>query len=99
MHRRARLIGTVVAAVGVAVLVTFSYYGTANFWEFRKQQMFFERNPGNAMYELQYRGASAGLAFMIGGAIAGALLTLNGLTWIALGGVARQLERERGAVR
>jgi len=99
MHRRARLIGTVVTAVGVAVLVTFGYYAFATFADFRKAQMFRERNPGNAMYDLQYFVATSGLVFTVGGAVFGAVLTLNGLTWIALGGVARQLERERGAVR
>jgi hypothetical protein len=96
MHRYARLIGIAVLAVGLAVLISFGYYASAGMGDFRKAQMFHERNPGNAMYDLQYFVAASGLVFTIGGAVCGVLLTLNGLTWIAVGGVARQLERERG---
>jgi len=96
MHRRARLIGTIVAAMGVAILLSFAYYVFATLGDFRKAQMFHERNPGNAMYDLQYFVAASELVFTIGGAVCGALLTLNGLTWMAVGGVVRQVERERG---
>jgi len=96
MHRHARMIGTIVLAIGVAVLASFVYFGLGNYSDFRKSAMFFERNPGNAMYELQYRGAAAGLAFMIGGAVAGLLLALNGLAWMAVGGVARRLDQRGG---
>lgn len=92
MHRHARMIGTIILAIGIAVLASFLYVGIDNYNEFRKTAMFFERNPGNAMYELQYRGAAAGLAFMVGGAAGGLLLTLNGLAWMAIGGVARRLD-------
>jgi hypothetical protein len=98
MHRHARMIGTIVLAIGVAVLASFLYVGVDNYNEFRKSALFFERNPGNAMYELQYRGAAAGLAFMVGGAMGGLLLALNGLAWLAIGGVARRLEQRGGAV-
>src|SRR4051812_23714681 len=96
MHRHARIIGSVVTAVGLAVLASFVYYGIGNYREFSKQKLFFERNPGNAMYELQYRGAAAGLAFMIGGAAAGGLLAVNGMSWLAIGSMMRQLEHARG---
>jgi amino acid permease len=95
MHRRARLIGTVVAAIGVAVFISFAYYVVSTFGDFRKAQMFHERNPGNAMYDLQYFVAASGLVFTIGGAVCGVLLALNGLSWIALGGAVRHLESQR----
>lgn len=96
MHRHARMIGTVVLAVGLAVLASFAYYAIANLGEFRKAQMVHERNPGNAMYDLQYFVAASQLVFVIGGAVGGALLALNGLNWIALGAAARQLEPGAG---
>jgi len=96
MYLRARVIGTIVAAMGVGILLSFTYYVFATLGDFRKAQMFHERNPGNAMYDLQYFVAASELVFTIGGAVCGALLTLNGLTWMAVGGVVRQVERERG---
>jgi hypothetical protein len=88
------MIGTVILAIGLAVLASFAYYAVADVGDFRKAQMVHERNPGNAMYDLQYFVAASQLVFVIGGAIGGALLALNGLTWIALGRVARRLEPE-----
>src|SRR5262249_8233281 len=72
MHRGARLIGTIVAAVGVAALVSLGYYVFATLGDFHKAQMLHERNPGNAMYDLQYFVAATGLGFTIGGAVCGA---------------------------
>ena len=95
MHRHARMIGTVLLAIGLAVFVSFAYYAVADVADFRKAQMVHERNPGNAMYDLQYFVAASQLVFVIGGAVGGALLALNGLTWIALGAAARG--REAGA--
>ena len=92
MYRHARMIGTIILAIGLAVLLSFGYYAVANLAEFHKAQMVHERNPGNAMYDLQYFVAASQLAFVIGGAVGGLLVALNGLTWIALGGTARRLE-------
>ena len=89
MHRHARLIGTILLAVGLAVLLSFGYYAVATHAEFRKAQMFHERNPGNAMYDLQFFVAASQLMFVVGGALVGVLVALNGATWIALGGLHR----------
>jgi len=93
------MIGTVILAICLAVLGSFAYYAVAGLGDFRKAQMVHERNPGNAMYDLQYFVAASQLVFVIGGAAGGALLALNGLTWIALGGVAPRLESGRGDAR
>ena len=85
MHGYARMIGTVVLAIGLAVLVSFTYYAVSSFGEFKKAQMVHERNPGNAMYDLQFFVAASQLVFVVGG-----LLALNGLTWIAVGGLANR---------
>jgi hypothetical protein len=89
MHRHARMIGTVILALGLAVMVSFGYYTVATFGDFRKAQMVHERNPGNAMYDLQYFVAVSQLVFLLGGTLGGMLLALNGATWIAVAGVAR----------
>jgi hypothetical protein len=91
------MIGTVVFAIGLSVLVSFTYYAVARFGEVRKAQMVLERNPGNMMYETQFFVAASRLVFVVGGAVGGALLALNGLTWIAVGGLAD--ERAAGRQR
>jgi ABC-type transporter Mla maintaining outer membrane lipid asymmetry permease subunit MlaE len=83
------MIGTIILAVGLAVMLSFGYYTFATIVDFRKAQMVHERNPGNAMYDLQYFVAASQLVFLLGGAVGGALLALNGATWLALGGAAR----------
>lgn len=90
------MIGTVILAIGLAVLISFSYYAYVNLDEFRKAQMFHERNPGNAMYDAQYFVAASQFIFVGGGAIAGLLLALNGVTWIALGTAVCRLEPTPG---
>jgi hypothetical protein len=94
MHRYARLIGAAVVAVGLAVLISFGYYASASMGDFRKAQMFHERNPGNAMYDAQFFVAASQLLFLVGGAAGGLLLALNGATWIALGSAVRALQRD-----
>lgn len=96
MHRYARMIGIVTTAVGLAILLSFSYYAYGRMGDLHKAQMYQQRNPGNAMYDAQFFVAASELVFVIGGAISGFLLTVNGLTWIALGSAVRSLERDRG---
>jgi hypothetical protein len=92
VERHARMLGTVILAIGLAVLISFGYYATGSLGEFRKAQLVHQRNPGNAMYDLQYFVAASQLVFVIGGAVCGALLALNGVTWLVLGSVARRLQ-------
>lgn len=93
MLRRARTIGIVVAAIGVAVLVGFGAVAVEGLGDFRKAQLVRERNPGNAMYDLQFFVATSQLAFLTSGAVAGGLLALNGLTLMLVGQLARGAER------
>jgi hypothetical protein len=51
-----------------------------------------ERNPGNAMYDLQFFVATSHLAFLVGGVVAGGLLALNGLTLMLVGRLAQERE-------
>lgn len=93
MLRRARIIGIVVAAVGVAVLIAFGTVAVEGAGEFRRAQLARQRNPGNAMYDLQFFVATSQLAFLASGAVAGGLLALNGLTLMLVGEMARRVER------
>jgi hypothetical protein len=99
VQRHARTIGTIILAIGLAVLASFSYYAFAGYGDFQKARMFRERNPGNAMYDLEYGRHAAQLAFLVGGAFGGVLLALNGLTWLALGGAARDAASTRAPAR
>ena len=92
MYRRARIIGLVIAGIGLAVMVGFASVAAMNIGEFQKAQMFRERNPNNAMYDLQFFIATVRLVFLVTGAVGGALLALNGAVWLSLGRVVQRLE-------
>jgi hypothetical protein len=90
--RRAGTIGMVLAAIGVAVLIGFGVVAVRDSGDFHKAQLLRERNPGNAMYDLQFFVATSQLAFLTSGAVAGGLLALNGLTLMLVGRLANQQE-------
>lgn len=92
MYRHARLIGIVLVAMGLAVLLSFGYFAIGSHAEFQKAQLFHTRNPGNAMYDLQFFVAASQLLFVVGGALVGALVAINGATWMALGSALRRLD-------
>ena len=93
MLRRAGTIGIVVAAIGVAVLIGFGGVALEGRADFSKAKLLRERNPGNAMYDLQFFVATSQLAFLTSGAVAGGLLALNGLTLMLVGRLAREREK------
>jgi hypothetical protein len=90
--RRAGTLGIVVAAIGVAVLLGFGAVAIEGRGDFSKARMLRERNPGNAMYDLQFFVATSQLAFLTTGAVAGGLLALNGVTLMLIGRLARERE-------
>jgi hypothetical protein len=90
LYRYARPIGMAIAGVGLAVLIGFGSVTVLTAGDFHKAQMVRERNPGNAMYDLQFFIASTRLAFLISGAVGGGLLALNGATLFALGTAVRR---------
>lgn len=92
MLRRARTIGMVIAAIGVAILLGFGAVAVEGSADFRKAQLVRQRNPGNAMYDLQFFVATSQLAFLVGGAVSGGLLALNGLTLMLVGRLAQERE-------
>lgn len=82
-------LGAALIAVAIAMVVGFSYFAISN-QEYRKAALLKERNPGNAAYEIPYFAAATIRLFLIGGAVAGVLLGLNGVTLLLLGRVAAQ---------
>lgn len=88
MLRRARIVGLILAGAGVALLLSFAVAAVQHVGEFRRAQSQHERNPGNAMYDLQLFIVTSRLTFLIGGAVGGGLLALNGATFILLGRLA-----------
>lgn len=86
---RARTIGMVIAGIGLAVLIAFAAAALQSVLpssgDFRKAQMVRERNPGNAMYDLQFFIAATRLGFLVAGAAGGGLLALNGVTLMLVG--------------
>jgi len=93
MLRRAHLLGIVLAAIGLAVMLAFGGFAVQHVsGDFGKARLLHERNPGNAMYDAQYFVAASGLALLTGGAVAGGLLALNGLTLMLLGRLAERAE-------
>ena len=92
MLRRAGTIGIIIAAIGVAVLIGFGAVAFEGSADFSKAKLLRERNPGNAMYDLQFFVATSQIAFLTSGAVAGGLLALNGLTLMLVGRLARERE-------
>ncbi len=91
MLRRARVLGIVIAAIGLAVLLSFGGFAVQHFTgDFSKARLIHERNPGNAMYDAQFFVAASGLSLLVGGAVAGGLLALNGVTLILIGRLAER---------
>jgi hypothetical protein len=91
MLKRARMLGVIVAGVGLAVLLAFGGFAVQHFsGDFSKARLVHERNPGNAMYDAQFFVAASGLSLLVGGAVAGGLLALNGLTLILVGRLAER---------
>ena len=92
MLRRARTIGMVIAALGMAILLGFGVVAVEGSADFRKAQMVRQRNPGNAMYDLQFFVATSQHAFLVSGTVDEGLLALNGLTLILVGRLAQERE-------
>jgi hypothetical protein len=93
MARTCKVVGAALAAIGVAVAVAFVLV-MARDDAYRRAELAYRRNAGNAMYELEFRGAQVRRAFQGIGVVAGILLGLNGVTLLGLGVVATRVSRE-----
>lgn len=83
------------AGIGVAVLLAFGGVALQSVGEFRRVQQARQGTSGQAVQELQLFVVSTQMALLVGGAVAGALLALNGLTLFWLGRLARADEGGR----
>lgn len=94
MARACKVIGTALAVLGVLVALAFVVV-MARDDAYRRAELAYTRNAGNAMYELEFRGAQVRRAFEGIGVVAGTLLALNGTTLLALGVVAGRTRPQR----
>jgi hypothetical protein len=93
MARTCKVIGTALAAIGVAVAVVFIIMMTRD-EAYRQAELAYKLTAGNAMYELEFRGAQVRRAFQGIGVVAGILVVLNGATLLGLGVVATRVSRQ-----
>jgi hypothetical protein len=89
-----KTLGGLLLAVGLAGLVAFASFVLRD-EKFGKARLMRERNPGNVMYESEYFVAATVRGFLIGGAVAGGLLALNGTTLLLVGMTAARIESGR----
>ena len=94
MARACKVIGTALAALGLFIAVAFVVVMQRDD-AYRRAELAYTRNAGNAMYELEFRGAQVRRAFEGIGVVAGILLALNGTTLLALGVVAGRTRPQR----
>lgn len=85
-----KVVGGALVLLGIVVAVTFTVV-IARDDAYRSAALAATRNPGNVMYEAEFKGAQARRAFGLVGVIAGILLALNGATLTGLGVVAGRL--------
>ena len=96
-----KVIGVALVMLGIVVALTFSV-AIGHDEAYRGAALAAARNPGNVMYDAEFKGAQVRRAFELVGVIAGILLALNGTTLLGLGIVAGQLRhitRESGSAR
>lgn len=92
MPRRVRVLGIVLAAIGIAILLGFGGVALDGGGELQRARAARAAHPGNAMYDLRVLVAGSQFALLAGGAAAGGLLALQGATLVLLGRLAERLE-------
>lgn len=95
MARISKALGATLVAIGLATLVGFSVFAARD-ERYSKAVLLKERNPGNMLYESQYFVAATVRMFLLAGAVAGGLLTVNGVTLLLIGSVAARQESRTG---
>jgi len=87
MARACKWGGTVLTVLGLAALIACAA-AVVRDQKYGRAALARERNPGNVLYEAEFKGAQAERAFVLIGGALGVLLAVNGATLIAVGVVA-----------
>jgi hypothetical protein len=90
--RACKLFGALALAVGLVIAIT-CVLRIAGDEDYRKAALIASRNPGNVLYEAEFKGAQVVRGFQVMGVVAGVLFSLNGLTMFLLGSVAGRADR------
>src|SRR5712692_4270670 len=94
MSRACKVIGTALGLLGVALALTFVIV-MARDAEYRIAAIAAAHNPGNVMYDAEFKGAQVRRGFEMVGFIVGILLAINGATLLGLGLLAERVPRKR----
>ena len=87
MSRACKIVGGGLVVVGLAVVLTFGVVMLRDD-AYRRSALAHALNPGNVMYEAEFKGAQVRRAFEVMGGLVGLLLAINGATLVAVGLVA-----------
>jgi hypothetical protein len=92
MARSCKLVGTLAVLLGLA-LATACGVQMARDDEYRRAALVAARNPGNVLYDAEFKGAQVRRAFQLVEGAVGVLLAFNGVTLMVLGAVAARVVR------
>ncbi|HVM98151.1 MAG TPA: hypothetical protein VMT89_17280 [Candidatus Acidoferrales bacterium] len=94
MARACRVIGFLLCILGFILAVMFVATMVMD-QEYTRAAMARDRNPGNVLYDAEYKGALVKRAFESIGIIVGVLLVINGATLFGLGTLAHRVPRRK----
>jgi hypothetical protein len=89
-----KITGTVLCVLGVVLALVF-VVGMVRDEEYHRAALVRDRNPGNVLFEAEYKGALVMRAFESVGVIVGILLVINGATLLGLGTLAQRVPRRK----
>ncbi|MBI3785231.1 MAG: hypothetical protein HY270_17705 [Deltaproteobacteria bacterium] len=92
MASACKITGMLLCALGLLLAIMFAVFMVRD-EEYKRAALTHERNPGNVLYEAEYKGALVKRAFESIGGIVGILLVINGATLLGLGTLAQRVPR------
>ena len=94
MARACKFTGGVLAVLGIMLALGF-VFSILHDENYARAALVRERNPGNVMYEAEFKGALVVRAFQAVGLIVGVLLVIHGTTLVGLGMLAERVARQK----